>query len=259
MRSNPRAMPSVSGQLCVVRTDPANDPVGEHPAAGPARGFTPLEQTVLVLGAGESARRTTDAAEETLFVAAGDGELMTAGGEQHQLTTESGAYLRPGEEYELTAGPEGMRMISVRIPDPAPPSAAGTAPLTVRRLEDQAVQEATTERRFQIVADPSTGLRSATHFVGYVPVARAPRHFHTYDEVIYVLEGDGLFHAPDAVHPLRPGTCIGLPARTVHCLENTGPGEMRLVAVFRPAGSPAAAYYPDGTPAYEGVDPIPQT
>jgi hypothetical protein len=27
---------------------------------------------------------------------------------------------------------------------------------------------------------------------------------------------------------------------------------MRVVAVFRPAGSPAAAYYPDGTPAYEG-------
>jgi hypothetical protein len=25
---------------------------------------------------------------------------------------------------------------------------------------------------------------------------------------------------------------------------------MRVVAVFRPAGSPAAAYYPDGTPAH---------
>ena len=28
---------------------------------------------------------------------------------------------------------------------------------------------------------------------------------------------------------------------------------MRVVAVFRPAGSPAAAYYPDGTPAYPGT------
>jgi hypothetical protein len=25
---------------------------------------------------------------------------------------------------------------------------------------------------------------------------------------------------------------------------------MRVMAVFRPAGSPAVAYYPDGTPAY---------
>ncbi len=31
---------------------------------------------------------------------------------------------------------------------------------------------------------------------------------------------------------------------------------MRLVAVFRPAGSPAAAYYPDGTPAYPGTPPV---
>jgi hypothetical protein len=34
---------------------------------------------------------------------------------------------------------------------------------------------------------------------------------------------------------------------------------MRLVAVFRPGGSPAAAYYPDGTPAYEGTQPLPDT
>ena len=40
-----------------------------------------------------------------------------------------------------------------------------------------------------------------------------------------------------------------LPARLVHCLANTGDSELRLLAVFRPAGSPAEAYYPDGTPA----------
>jgi oxalate decarboxylase/phosphoglucose isomerase-like protein (cupin superfamily) len=33
----------------------------------------------------------------------------------------------------------------------------------------------------------------------------------------------------------------------VHCLENTGDSELRLLGVFRPAGSPAEAYYPDGT------------
>ena len=40
-----------------------------------------------------------------------------------------------------------------------------------------------------------------------------------------------------------------LPARLVHCLENVGPGEMLVLGVFRPAGSPAEAYYPDGTAA----------
>ena len=49
--------------------------------------------------------------------------------------------------------------------------------------------------------------------------------------------------------PIRPGTCIHLPKTLVHSLANTGDGEMRVLGVFRPAGSPAEAYYPDGTRA----------
>jgi oxalate decarboxylase/phosphoglucose isomerase-like protein (cupin superfamily) len=56
---------------------------------------------------------------------------------------------------------------------------------------------------------------------------------------------------------VRAGSCIQLPARTVHCLSNSGDEPMRIVAVFRPAGSPAAAFYPDGTPAYQSnQDPL---
>jgi quercetin dioxygenase-like cupin family protein len=124
----------------------------------------------------------------------------------------------------------------------------------IRRLADQEAQNATTDRTYRIVADPSTGLRSATQFVGYVPTERAPEHFHTYDEVIYLLDGEGTFHTAAGEHtPVKAGSCIELSARTVHCLENTGQDVMRLVAVFRPPGSPAAAYYPDGTPAYPGT------
>jgi PAS domain S-box-containing protein len=72
---------------------------------------------------------------------------------------------------------------------------------------------------------------------------------HLYEEVIYVLEGEGALHIAGESAPLRPGTCIHLPAQLVHCLENTGPGEMQVLGVFRPAGSPAEAYYPDGTRA----------
>ena len=74
----------------------------------------------------------------------------------------------------------------------------------VRRLADQEAQDATTERWFRIVADPSTGLRGATQFVGYIPTARAPDHFHTYDEVIYILEGEGAFHAGGATRRSAP-------------------------------------------------------
>ena len=127
----------------------------------------------------------------------------------------------------------------------------------MRHLAEQEAHAATTEREFRIVADPEHGgLQSATHFVGYIPTSRAPEHFHTYDEVIYVLDGEGTFHADEMHEPLVPGSRIDLTARTVHCLENTGSEVMRVVAVFRPAGSPAAAYYPDGTPAYPGTPPL---
>jgi quercetin dioxygenase-like cupin family protein len=221
-------------------------------------GPVPLEQTLLECVSERFVSRDAGDAEEVLFVISGAGSLH-ADGVWHDLRAESGAYLPPGSEYELrTAHDEPFRAIAVRVPDPEPGDASMPPPaVSVRHLAEQEAQAATTEREFRIIADPAHGgLRSATHFVGYIPAAKAPEHFHTYDEVIYVLDGEGVFHAGDRHEPLGPGSVIHLPARTVHCLENTGPDVMRVVAVFRPAGSPAAAYYPDGTPAYAGSPPV---
>jgi mannose-6-phosphate isomerase-like protein (cupin superfamily) len=219
-------------------------------------GTQALEQAVLVCVPRSSEVRATGPVEEVLFVLAGHGKLHLEGA-SHALEPESGAYLAPGEEYELENPAQApLRIVSVRVPDPEPRQ-PGAARSIVRRLADQRAQAATTEREFRIVADPSTGLRSATHFVGYIPTARAPDHFHTYDEVIYVIDGEGVLHCGGTQRSLQAGSCIELPARTVHCLENTGEAVMRVVAVFRPAGSPAAAYYPDGTPAHPGAPPIP--
>ena len=213
-----------------------------------------LEQSVIECAAQRAVARATGDAEEVLFVLSGAGELR-AGGERHVLEAETGVNLGPGQEYELhNQASDPMRTVSVRIRAAAVDGAAGgQARVMVRRLADQQAHGATTDRMFRIVADPSTGLRSATQFVGYVPPGRAPDHFHTYDEVIYVLDGEGMFHTGDEHTPLRAGSRIELPARTVHCLENTGDDVLRLVAVFTPAGSPAAAYLPDGTPAYPGT------
>jgi len=216
---------------------------------------TGLQQAVIECAPGSSISRATGETEEVLFVLAGTGELSLAG-ERYPLEPETGAYLAPGEEYEVEGtGSQPLRVVSVRIEDPVP---GGESPdrAVVRRLADQEEQAATTSRTFRIVADPTTGLRSATHFVGYVPTERAPDHFHTYDEVIFVIEGEGTLHAGGDRTAVAAGSCLELPARTVHCLENTGEDVMRLVAVFRPAGSPAAAYYPDGSPAYPGTPPV---
>lgn len=223
---------------------------------GSQTGFRALEQVVLELDPGSSRELHVGDAEETLFVLAGVGTADVAG-EHHALEPEVGLYLPPESTFQLhNPGPATLRVVAVRVPDPEPPSDAeppGRPALT--RLADQQAQDATAQREFRIVADPQTGLRSATHFVGYIPTERAPDHFHTYDEVIYVLDGEGVMHAGELDQPVAPGSCIQLPARTVHCLENTGTEPMRVVAVFRPAGSPAAAYYPDGTPAQYSAAP----
>jgi len=223
----------------------------ERSVLGAHTGSSWLEQSVLELGAGGTCTRETRRAEEVLFVLCGHG-ILRAGGAEHELESETGVYLAPGQEYELSAPPdEDVLIVSVRVPDPVP----GTDPearVVLRSLSDQQSAAATAERSFRIVSDPDSGLRSGTQFVGYIPPGRAGDHFHTYDEVIYVLDGDGAFHAGGQSWPVGPGSCIALPARTIHCLENTGADVMRVLAVFRPAGSPAAAYYADGTPAYYG-------
>ncbi len=247
----------VSADDAPVRSG-AGDSLRVRPTLGPQTSFAPLAQAVLEFAPGRAEVQVPDDHEEVLFVLDGHGRLVLEG-ETHELGPESGAYLAPGETFAVeNEGPSALRAVAVRIPDPvkAGPGEAVGSRAVVRRLADQEAEAATTDREFRIVADPSCGLRSATHFVGYIPTARAPDHFHTYDEVIYVLEGEGMFHAGGEHSPLSEGSCIQLPARTIHCLENTGSEMMRVVAVFRPAGSPAAAYYPDGTPAYGGAPPL---
>ncbi|MGH2915738.1 MAG: cupin domain-containing protein [Solirubrobacteraceae bacterium] len=218
----------------------------------PGTEFPPLAQALVECPPGRSGPISVGDVEQTLFVLDGEGEIEVAG-DTHQLGPEVGVYLPPGCEFVLSAdGPAPLRMVAVRVPDPEPGPAARA---NVSRLAEQEVEPATAQREFRIVADPASGLRSATHFVGYIPADRAPDHFHTYDEVIYVLDGEGVMHAGDFASPVSAGACIALPARTVHCLENTRAQPMRVVAVFRPAGSPAAAFYPDGRPAYAGDSP----
>ena len=226
----------------------ADDGLAVREVIDDAVGCAEFSLRVLRAEPGVRTARDTGAAHELLFVLSGRGRLLAGDGE-HDLEPEAGALLREGERYELANdGPEDLLIVAVALHEPLPGETAARTWLS--RLADQAAQSATGERQFRIVFDPANGCPSATQFVGYIPVGAAPPHYHHYDEVIYVLEGDGVMHMNAEQTPLRAGSCIHLPARTVHTLANSGPGTMRVLGVFRPAGSPAAAFYPDGTPAY---------
>ena len=187
------------------------------------------QRLVELTGAGGGA-----AADELLYVLDGTGRIRLDGDERE---------LREGVAVFAPAGAtwsaEGTaRAVSVLVHEPdqtAEPSVVDMA----------AVDKGTATAGRAFVLGPPCA--SATQFIGLIPVGRAPDHYHLYDEVIYVLEGEGYLEIGGERAPIRAGTCIHLPRTLVHCLANTGASEMRVLGVFRPAGSPAEAYYPDGT------------
>jgi mannose-6-phosphate isomerase-like protein (cupin superfamily) len=190
---------------------------------------------------GPSDERRDDTRDEVLYVLEGSA-VATVGGEQQELEPGTGVFVARSTSWQIESA-ESLKLLSVLVEEPLPAAAAHAVIAGGER------GTATAGREFTLLAHPENGCVSVTQFVGYIPPGRAPDHFHRYDEVVYVLAGEGAFHVDGESAPLRAGSCIHLPARLVHCLENHGPGEMRVLGVFRPAGSPAEAYYPDGSAA----------
>lgn len=175
-------------------------------------------------------------ADELVFVLSGVG-MATIDGDERPLRPGISLFIPAGTSW-IASGDAKAVSVLVHEPDPS----GGPAVVDYDEVEKGT---ATAGRQFVLGAPCA----SATQFIGLIPPGRAPDHFHYYDEVIYVLDGEGYLDISGEQAPLRPGTCIHLPKTLVHSLANTGESEMRVLGVFRPAGSPAEAYYPDGTRA----------
>ncbi|MCF3142249.1 cupin domain-containing protein [Streptomyces platensis] len=234
-------------------------PMRAQPVLTESFGCTYLTETVLSVRPGITPPQTSGDHEELLFVLSGRGRLLHDGAAQ-DFGPESGIYIGHGETYQLEiTDPAEAEIVRVRVTEPAGAEVRSGERRTVSLLDEQEIGHATAGREYRVLADPSTGFRSGTHFVGDVPTgAPAPMHYHLYNEVIYVMQGTGILHIDGERNPIHPGACIHLPARTLHQVENTGDVPIREVAVFVPAGSPAAAYLPDGTSAYAGQPDDPQ-
>jgi mannose-6-phosphate isomerase-like protein (cupin superfamily) len=209
-----------------------------------------LRQRIIQIEPGSTAGFPPPAGDDVLFVLAGEGRLrLGADRVDHALVPETGVYVQPGESYEIVAdGEEMLEVLAVEVPDPPNGIPLGERRITLNLHEAEA-QQATANREFRLVVTPEAGCSSVTQFVGYIPVGRAPDHFHTYDEVLYILSGQGVLHIGDLHEPVSAGACIHFSPELVHSLENSGDEPMQVLGVFRPAGSPSEAYYPDGTRA----------
>jgi mannose-6-phosphate isomerase-like protein (cupin superfamily) len=196
-----------------------------------------LVQRVIRFAPGRSRPRRLGDRQEVLFVVSGQGTLHV-GGETHALEPLTGVYVTAGEEYEVeAAGPQELLVVSVSAPQEhdAPPRRR-----TVRWRE-QPVLPASPNREFRYLVNQDMGCLDVTQFVGVIPPGRAGMHSHVYDEVVYVLEGEGILHLDgNGSTPIGPGSCIHLPPFREHSLENVGDTPMRVLGVFHPSGDPAS-------------------
>ena len=210
-------------------------------------GCPALKQAVIAFSPGRTTLAAEAERERSLYVSSGTGTISIDGTE-HELEPDTGVYLAPGAVGEIVVtGPDDLVVVAVDAPPPTGLTESATAPPTTVRLGDQAFLPATAGRTFRYVIDPTTGGRCGfTQFVGEIPPGRAPEHNHTYDEVVYVLAGEGVLHLDGQSRPIKAGSCIHLPPLTLHCVENTGDGFMRVLGVFHPAGDPASRVYTEG-------------
>ena len=206
-----------------------------------SRGSEILEQWIVHYAPGRSHPVETGDRIAVLYVVSGSGDIHV-GGAAHHVEPATGVYIAAGESYEVeNPGPDELLVVLVTAP-----STGNGSPSAERRAvreADQPTLTASGDREFRYLVTDEVGCRDVTQFRGDIAPGRAPDHSHVYNEVIYVLDGEGALHTEGEDAPVAAGSCIHLPAYLMHSLENSGDSTMRIVAVFHPAGDPASRAY----------------
>lgn len=227
------------------------------PQIGRATGAQAISLSIMEFATGMSPTIRNDDCDEILYVV--EPELPSCAdvprqifinGNSYDVTAGTGIFLAPGQTFALdNPGPRSVSVVSSRCPDPdrphqfrtRMPTSQPTAASPIVRLADQQAQP-TADRWYRVLIDERVGSTQVTQFVGSIPPGRAPDHFHQYEEVLFILKGEGRMWAGETNTAIGEGSCIYLPKRQVHCVENTGEGELRLLGVFYPAGIPSVRY-----------------
>jgi len=205
---------------------------------GKSSGAKAISLRVLEFGPGTSPELSNHASDEVFYVLEGSCAVVIDDN-TYDVGPETGLYLRPGQTLRVkNSGSEVVRFVSSQCPNNQ--TRKSDLPPIVRLSDRRALP--TADRWYRVLVDDEIGSEQVTQFVGSIPPGRAPDHFHEYEEVLFILRGEGQMWAGETHTPIGPGSCVYLPRRQVHCVENTGAGELRLLGVFYPAGSPAVRY-----------------
>jgi mannose-6-phosphate isomerase-like protein (cupin superfamily) len=228
---------------------------------GKATGAQAISLRILEFGPGLSPGLRNAECDEVLYMPEGPDDLVDHSactlfidGQAYEIAPQTGIYIRPGQILTVeNRGAAEALFISSQCPEPvsageiiAPlikPSrnSSEAEVLPVVRLADRKAVS-TADRWYRVLVDEEVGSTQVTQFAGSIPPGRAPDHFHNYEEVLFILRGEGRMWAGHTSTTIGAGSCIYLPREQLHCVENTGQGELRLLGVFYPAGSPGVRY-----------------
>ena len=224
---------------------------------GRSNGADAISLRILEFGPGASPALRNRECDEVLYLLEDlDDENAPAGctvsidGSSYEVGPRTGIYLRPGETLRVeNPGPRAVTFVSSQCPEegftttaePSPDHAVSPQMSPMVRLSDRRPLP-TADRWYRVLVDDEIGSEQVTQFVGSIPPGRAPDHFHEYEEVLFILRGEGRMWAGETSTRIGPGSCIYLPRKQIHCVENIGTGELRLLGLFYPAGSPAVRY-----------------
>ena len=195
----------------------------------PRREGSLISLRVLEFGPGRSPEFRNESLDEVLFSL--DECRIFIDEVAHSLAPQAGVFIPAETTFRVeNFGQDPARLVSSQSPRQE------TGITRIVKLADQRAMP-TADRWYRVLIDSEV-----TQFVGSIPPGRAPDHFHEYEEVLFILRGEGRMWTEARSTPIEYGSCIYLPRKQVHCVENTGTGELRLLGVFYPAGSPAVRY-----------------
>ena len=184
-----------------------------------------------------------------LFAGADSGELAI-GSRRFALDPRTGAFVRPGEAFALTAPPDRpLRVYASVFPNSGGPVwrrevgdlfDADYPDRTIAMDRDKGTPMA--DRFFQVLIDKNQGFENGAQFIGEIPLSKAVAHRHLYEETLIVVSGEGCLWTDNVKTPVAPGDVIFLPPRQRHSLECTSAEGMLVAGVIFPGDNPSINY-----------------
>jgi mannose-6-phosphate isomerase-like protein (cupin superfamily) len=209
-----------------------------------------ITQTVSDYTSGLSPALMNPGAEEVLYVSSGEGKCRL-NGFAYAIGSGTAIFVPPGAVYNIeNPGAQPIRIVGSCCPeDPrrhivdAPlPAASGQPPRLVVHEDQREDIRAGQDRLFRYLVYTDLGCKQIAQFAGWIPPSKAPVHYHTYEECIFILEGRGIVHTGGESFAFGVGCSIYFPIGVSHCVENPGTSTIKLLGAFYPSGSPGEAY-----------------